>query len=73
MGNNLTPLVLGCKYNVTWQAHKSMQFELLEVKGSRVVLGTKNGTRQFETDTRSLIFIHSTTNLLLRGKKNSIH
>lgn len=55
-------IVIGCNYHTTWQSTKSMRFVLVEVKGDRARLKTRNTNKDFWTDVSSLIFIETDHN-----------
>lgn len=59
---NNTKLIVGCNYHTTWQKNKSMRFVLVEIKGLRVRLQTRNTHKDFWTNTRDLIFIETRHN-----------
>lgn len=50
-------LVIGCNYHTTWQKHKAMRFVLVEIKGEKARLKTRNTGKDFWTDVKDLIFI----------------
>jgi len=58
----MTRIVIGCNYHTTWQRNKSMRFVLVEVKGNKARLQTRNTSKDFWTDTKDLIFIESDYN-----------
>ena len=57
------PLIIGCNYHTTWQSAKGMRFVLVELKGDRARLQTRNTNKDFWTNTKDLIFITSRHNL----------
>ncbi len=52
-------LVIGCNYHTTWQSHKGMRFVLIEIKGTKARLQTRNSRKDFWTNVNDLIFIES--------------
>lgn len=67
-------LVIGCNYHTTWQSVKSMRFVLVELKGDKARLQTRNTGKDFWTNTKDLIFITTHHNLQkavkLKNKNN---
>ena len=57
-----TLIVVGCNYHTKWQSKKSMRFVLVEVKGNRARLKTRNTEKDFWTNIDDLIFIESDWN-----------
>jgi len=57
-----TRLVIGCNYHTTWQSNKAMRFVLVEVKGLKARLKTRNTSKDFWTNIEDLIFIESDYN-----------
>ena len=55
-------LVIGCNYHTTWQKHSAMRFVLVEIKGSKARLQTRNTGKDFWTDIKDLIFIETNYN-----------
>lgn len=55
-------LVIGCNYHTTWQSNKSMRFVLVEIKGDRARLQTRNTKKDFWTNISDLIFIETKHN-----------
>ena len=56
------PIIIGCNYHTKWQAKKSMRFVLKEVKGDKARLVTMITKKDFWTDLKDLVFIHSRHN-----------
>jgi len=50
-------IVIGCNYHTKWQKHPAMRFVLVEVKGDKARLITRNTKREFWTNVSDLIFI----------------
>lgn len=63
-------IVIGCNYHTTWQSHRAMRFVLIEVRGDRARLSSRNTKKTFWTDVKDLIFITSDHNI--RKAKNKI-
>ena len=57
-----TLIVVGCNYHTKLQSKKSMRFVLVEVKGNRARLKTRNTKKDFWTNIDDLIFIESDWN-----------
>jgi hypothetical protein len=57
-----TRLVIGCNYHTKWQSNKSMRFVLVEIKGEKARLQTRNTRKDFWTNVSDLIFIESNYN-----------
>lgn len=57
-----TELVIGCNYHTTWQSHPAMRFVLVELKGDKARLRTRNSKKDFWTNTKDLIFIDTNYN-----------
>lgn len=55
-------LVIGCNYHTKWQSHKAMRFVLVEIKGIRARLQTRNTQKDFWTNVEDLIFIDTEHN-----------
>lgn len=55
-------LVIGCNYHTTWQSNKAMRFVLVEIKGDKARLQTRNTKKDFWTNTNDLIFIETKHN-----------
>ena len=55
-------LVIGCNYHTTWQAHRNMRFVLVEIKGNKARLQTRNTNKDFWTNIEDLIFIDTNAN-----------
>lgn len=56
-------IVIGCNYHTTWQSHRAMRFVLIEVRGDRARLSSRNTKKTFWTDVKDLIFITSDHNI----------
>ncbi len=59
MADEQTRLVIGCNYHTKWQKVKSMRFVLVEIKGSKARLQTRQTNKDFWTNVSDLIFIES--------------
>lgn len=55
-------LIIGCNYHTKWQSHKAMRFVLVELKGNKARLQTRNTKKDFWTNTEDLIFIETSHN-----------
>jgi hypothetical protein len=55
-------IIVGCNYHTTWQKHKSMRFVLVEIKGEKARLQTRNTNKDFWTNIKDLIFIETKYN-----------
>ena len=55
-------LVVGCNYHTVWQSKKSMRFVLVELKGDRARLQTRNTGKDFWTNVSDLVFIETDYN-----------
>lgn len=55
-------IIVGCNYHTTWQKHKSMRFVLVEIKGEKARLQTRNTNKDFWTNIKDLIFIETKHN-----------
>jgi hypothetical protein len=74
----MTKLVIGCNYHTTWQSHPGMRFVLIELKGDKAKLKTRNTRRSFWTNVSDLIFIDTAFNnrkaeRLINEKKSYIN
>ncbi len=57
-----TKIAVGCNYHTTWQKHKAMRFVLVEIKGDKSRLKTRQTNKDFWTNVKDLIFIESNYN-----------
>lgn len=55
-------LVIGCNYHTTWQRNKAMRFVLVEIRGDKARLKTRNTNKDFWTPLSTLIFIETAHN-----------
>lgn len=55
-------LVIGCNYHTKWQSHPGMRFKLVEIKGDKARLITRQSRKDFWTNVSDLIFITSDHN-----------
>jgi hypothetical protein len=58
-----TQIVVGCNYHTKWQSKKGMRFVLVEVKGDKARLQTRNSRKDFWTNLSDLIFIETDYNI----------
>lgn len=56
-------IVVGCNYHTSWQNNRAMRFVLVEIKGDKARLKTRNTRKDFWTDVDNLIFIMSVHNI----------
>lgn len=60
---NQNTIIVGCNYHTKWQSNSKMRFILVEVKGGKARLKTRNTEKDFWTNISDLIFIMSNHNI----------